>query len=127
MNSKKHIQRRKRPFQRSGLIFYCYLLIPLNELARNVLNINKLKIIKKIIDIINRSIQFAQNGFSCHIDGRRYLIASWLRMLKSDLSQARDDNYFKENSLFSPEPSGACIFPGTACLSRLIRGYISMN
>jgi hypothetical protein len=62
MNSKNHNQRRKWRFQRSGLIFYCYLLIPLNELAINTLNINALKIRKKIIDISMISVQNAQNA-----------------------------------------------------------------
>ena len=62
MNSKNHNQRRNQRFQRSGLIFYCYLLIPLNELAQNVLKINKLKIQKKIIDISGISIGNGQKG-----------------------------------------------------------------
>ena len=67
MNSKNHNQRRKWRFQRSGLIFYCYLLIPLNELAQKALKINKLKIRKKIIDISMVSIQEAQNSvFAFH-------------------------------------------------------------
>ena len=62
MNNKIHGQRRKPRFQPMGLIFYCYLLIPLNELALNVLKINKLKIRKKIIDISMVSIQDAGKG-----------------------------------------------------------------
>jgi hypothetical protein len=62
MNNKIHGQRRKPRFQPMGLIFYCYLLIPLNELAPNVLKINKLKNKKKFIVIINRSIQNARKG-----------------------------------------------------------------
>jgi hypothetical protein len=81
MNSKNHGQRRKWRFQPMGLIFYCYLLIPLNELAINVLIINKIKNEKKIIDIINRSIQNAEMSVSCHIDGRRYLVESGLNAL----------------------------------------------
>src|ERR1039458_9645122 len=61
MNSKIHSNRKKPRFQPTGLIFYCYLLIPLNELARNVLKFNKLKIRKKIIDKTMVSIQFAGN------------------------------------------------------------------
>jgi hypothetical protein len=44
---KNDSQRRKPRFQRPGLIFYCYLLILLNELAMNTLIINKIKITKK--------------------------------------------------------------------------------
>ena len=67
MNSKIHSNRIKPRFQPMGLIFYCYLLIPLNELALNVLKINKLKIRKKIIDISMVSIQEAQNSvFAFH-------------------------------------------------------------
>ena len=62
MNSKNVVQRRKPRFERSGLIFYCYLLIPLNELARKVLKINKLKNENKFIVIFNRSIQNAGKG-----------------------------------------------------------------
>jgi hypothetical protein len=88
MNSKIHSNRIKPRFQPMGLIFYCYLLIPLNELALNVLKINKLKIRKKIIDISMVSIQDAGKGIfnyelqitnygdtpltsarSCHSDG----------------------------------------------------------
>ena len=62
MNNKKHSQLRKCPFQQIGLIFYCYLLIPLNELALKSLRINNLKNRKKFIVIINRSIQNAGKG-----------------------------------------------------------------
>ena len=61
---KKQDYRRKPRFQPMGLIFYCFLLIPLNELPRNVLKINNIKITKKIIDISGISIQFAGNGLS---------------------------------------------------------------
>ena len=61
MNSKNHNQRRKWRFQRSGLIFYCYLLIPLNELGINALKINEIKNEKKIIDISGVSIGNERN------------------------------------------------------------------
>jgi hypothetical protein len=48
MNNKNTVKSKKPRFQRSGLIFYCYLLIPLNELAANALIINKIKNEKKI-------------------------------------------------------------------------------
>ena len=56
MNSKIHSNRIKPRFQPMGLIFYCYLLIPLNELALKSLKIKYLKIRKKIIDISMVSI-----------------------------------------------------------------------
>jgi hypothetical protein len=59
---KNEVQRKKPHFQRPGLIFYCYLLIPLNELHRNALIINKLKNEKNFIVFINRSIQNAGKG-----------------------------------------------------------------
>jgi hypothetical protein len=62
MNNKNTVKSKNRPFQRSGLIFYCYLLIPLNELAQKALKINKLKIRKKIIDISMVSIQDDAKG-----------------------------------------------------------------
>jgi|ERR1017187_3266303 hypothetical protein len=71
MNNQKHSQRRKRPFKQMGLIFYCYLLIPLNELARNSMTINKIKNAKKFIVIINRSIGNAGKGVFCHLDEMR--------------------------------------------------------
>ena len=81
MNNKNTGKSKNRRFRHPGLIFYCYLLIPLNELAINVLIINKIKNEKKIIDIINRSIQNAEMSVSCHIDGRRYLVESGLNAL----------------------------------------------
>src|ERR1017187_9635814 len=92
MNSKNTGKSRNRRFQPIGLIFYCYLLIPLNELARNALIINKIKNIKKIIDISMVSIGNAGKRVFCHLDERRDLVKAWLRMIKSDLSQAQDDN-----------------------------------
>ena len=124
MNNKKTGRSKNRRFQHSGLMFYCYLLIPLNELARNIMNINKLKIIKKIIDKTMVSIGIAGKGVFCHLDVRRDLIEAWLWKLKSDLSQAQDDIHYKENRVSSKL---ACIFPAIACLSRLIRGYLSMS
>jgi hypothetical protein len=62
MNNKNTGKSKNRRFQRPGLIFYCYLLIPLNELAPNVLNINKIKNEKKFIDISMVSIQNAGKG-----------------------------------------------------------------
>ena len=62
MNNENHSQRRKPRFLHSGLFFYCYLLIPLNELAIKSLKINKLKLRKKIIDISMVSIQNAGKG-----------------------------------------------------------------
>jgi hypothetical protein len=62
MNIKNHGQYKKPRFQRFGLIFYCYLLIPLNELAINSLKINRIKIQKKIIDISMRSMGNAGKG-----------------------------------------------------------------
>ena len=56
MNNKNTGKSKNRRFQRPGLIFYCYLLIPLNELARKSMNINNLKNEKKIIDISMVSI-----------------------------------------------------------------------
>jgi hypothetical protein len=47
MNNKNTGISKNRRFQRPGLIFYCYLLILLNELAMNTLIINKIKITKK--------------------------------------------------------------------------------
>src|ERR1017187_2307626 len=117
MNNKKTGRSKNRRFQHSGLMFYCYLLIPLNELARNIMNINKLKIIKKIIDKTMVSIGIAGKGVFCHLDVRRDLIDAWLWKLKSDLSQAQDDIHYKENRVSSKL---ACIFPAIACLSRLI-------
>ena len=61
MNNKKHGQRRKRYLQPIGLIFYCFLLILLNELANKQMIINNLKNAKKIIDKNNRSMGNAQN------------------------------------------------------------------
>ena len=40
---KNRVLRKKPRFQHLGLIFYCYLLIPLNELAIKSLNINNLR------------------------------------------------------------------------------------
>jgi hypothetical protein len=57
----KYLEEKPR-FQPIGLIFYCYLLIPLNELAQNILKINNLKNEKKFIDKNNRSIGNAGNG-----------------------------------------------------------------
>ena len=48
MSNKITVKSKNRRFQQIGLIFYCYLLITLNELALNTLNINKIKIAKKI-------------------------------------------------------------------------------
>ena len=62
MNNKNTGKSKNRRFQRPGLIYYCYLLIPLNELARKVLKINKLKNENKFIVIFNRSIQNAGKG-----------------------------------------------------------------
>ena len=62
MNNKNTVKSKNRRFQQIGLIFYCYLLIPLNELAINALKINKLKIRKKIIDISMVSMQDAGNA-----------------------------------------------------------------
>ena len=62
MNSKNTGKSRNRRFQPIGLIFYCYLLIPLNELAIMSMIINKLKILKKIIDISMVSIEIAGKG-----------------------------------------------------------------
>ena len=62
MNNKITVKSKNRRFQQIGLIFYCYLLIPLNELAQNVLKINKLKIQKKIIDISGVSMQNVGKG-----------------------------------------------------------------
>ena len=62
MNNKNTGKSKNRRFQRPGLIFYCYLLIPLNELALKSLRINNLKNRKKFIVIINRSIQNAGKG-----------------------------------------------------------------
>ena len=62
MNNKNTGKSRNRRFQSrtfGRLIFYCYLLIPLNELARNIVKINKLKNAKKIIDKTMVSIQNA--------------------------------------------------------------------
>jgi len=42
--NRKNIGKSSKPrFQRLGLVFYCYLLIPLNELTRSTMKINKLK------------------------------------------------------------------------------------
>ena len=81
MNNENTGKSKNRRFQRPGLIFYCYLLIPLNELAQNILIINNLKNGKKIIDISMVSIQDAGMSVSCHIDGRRYLVESGLNAL----------------------------------------------
>jgi hypothetical protein len=62
MNNKNTGKSKNRRFQRPGLIFYCYLLIPLNELARKALTINKIKNTKKIIDISMVSIQNEGKG-----------------------------------------------------------------
>ena len=62
MINKITVKSKNRRFQHPRLIFYCYLLMPLNELARNALNINTLKIRKKIIDISMVSIGFAGKG-----------------------------------------------------------------
>jgi hypothetical protein len=62
MNNENTGKSKNRRFQRPGLIFYCYLLIPLNELAQNILIINNLKNGKKIIDISMVSIHFAGNA-----------------------------------------------------------------
>src|ERR1022692_2288495 len=61
MDNKNHSRRRKPRFQQIGLIFYCYLLIPLNELALKRLKIKQLKNQKKIIDISGVSIQNTGN------------------------------------------------------------------
>ena len=79
---------------------------------------------KTIIDKTMVSIGIAGKGVFCHLDVRRDLIEAWLRMPKSDLSQAQDDNHYEKNRVSSKL---ACIFPAIACLSRLIRGYLSMS
>ena len=108
MNNKKHSQLRKCPFQQIGLIFYCYLLIPLNELARKALKINNLKNKKNFIVLSMVSIGNGQKGHICHLDVRRDLMETWSRSLKSDLSQAQDDNHYEENGFSSKL---ACSFP----------------
>ena|ERR1022692_2813791 len=87
MNNKNTGQRRKPRFHPMGLIFYCYLLIPLNELAIKTMKINQLKIRKKIIDVSMVSMQNAGKGIFCHLDARRDLIEAWSRSLKSDFSE----------------------------------------
>ena len=132
MNNKNSGQRGKWRFQQIGLIFYCYLLIPLNELALNTLNINKIKIAKKIIDISMVSIGNAGKRFFCHLDASltvqtgRDLIESWLRSLKSDFSQARNDMHNEKNRVSSKL---ACSFPcyGLMPLNELALNVLKIN
>ena len=108
MNNKKTGRSKNRRFQHSGLMFYCYLLIPLNELARKALKINNLKNKKNFIVLSMVSIGNGQKGHICHLDVRRDLMETWSRSLKSDLSQAQDDNHYEENGFSSKL---ACSFP----------------
>src|ERR1017187_4293798 len=126
MNHKNTVKSKNRRFQRPGLMFYCYLLIPLNELTRNIVKINQLKKRKKIIDISGVSIQNAGKGIFCHLDVRRDLIEAWLRMPKSDLSQAQDDNHYEKNRVSSKL---ACSFPCYRLipLNELARNTLKIN
>ena len=95
---KNDAQHRKPHFQPMGLIFYCYLLITLNELAPNTLNVNYLKIAKKIIVLSMVSIQNTRKGVfggvlypdtplasarPCHSDGPLFRGESGLREIES--------------------------------------------